>query len=291
MTAMLRAKLSTHVPSDDVTSPEIESLPDGTFQWRLNNNDLEIVRQVMTLQSEAYSDLHFHLHNLLCVAIWSAFEGYVQGSLAEIFTENSELLASEKKITVAEVIAAPDIVGYLVAKEIDEVGRRGFEDLQGYIRSKLKVQFSNEYVCRMQNAYFLRNVIAHSAGLLRKDQLPLVPQGVDVRDDELRLSQKYLVETINCIESAVFAFHRELAKKYSIALETLQKECERYEEKLMAQPEAGGSIEARLGVAHSDVSQSIRPCGGRRLTHLWFWGHNTDFRKTTRARVEFSQPE
>jgi hypothetical protein len=99
-------------------------------------------------------------------------------------------------------------------KEIDDVGRKSFDDLNLYMRAKLQVQFSNEHAVQMRDAYFLRHVIAHSAGYLRKEQLALVPQGVEVKDAELRIGQEYLNGLVECLESAVEQLNDQLRRKF-----------------------------------------------------------------------------
>ena len=164
--------------------------------------------------------LKFHLHNMLLVAVWGAFEGYMQGALAELFAKRPYLLSSsDKKISIEEVINnRENVVEYVIAKEIDEIGRKNLKELQSYIRGKLKIQFSNQHFERMQDVYFLRNVISHSAGFLRKDQLGLVPKDVDVCNLELKISQSYLNETLDCITKAVCQFHVQVKEKFGFSV-------------------------------------------------------------------------
>jgi hypothetical protein len=105
----------------------------------------------------------------------------------------------------------------LVGKEIDDVGRKNFTDLQSYLQSKIKLQFSNRHTEKLRNAYFLRNVIAHGAGFLRSEQLSLVPEGVDTEGSELRISQKYLENLIGVIREAVSEFDKNVRTKFRSA--------------------------------------------------------------------------
>ena len=74
----------------------------------------------------------------------------------------------------------------------------------------------------MRDMYFLRNVVAHSAGFLCGDQLSMVPKGVAVEKGELRISEDYLQNAISCLEKAVRLFDHKLhAQHISRSGETL----------------------------------------------------------------------
>ena len=112
---------------------------------------------------------------------------------------------------VSDAISAREhLIDYLIAKEIDDVGRLSFDKSQLYLKSRLHIQFSKKHAKKMRDAYFLRNVIAHSAGFLRKDQLDFVPEGVDVHSAELRISRGYLSELLDNVEEAVLDFDQRL---------------------------------------------------------------------------------
>jgi hypothetical protein len=120
-------------------------------------------------------------------------------------------MTSEKKISVTDAIHARDyLIDYLVAKEVDDIGRMIFDRCQEYLKSRLHLQFSKEHTETMRGAYFLRNVIAHSAGFLRKDQIDAVPAGVEVQDAELRISRSYLLDLIATVEEAVLDFDQRI---------------------------------------------------------------------------------
>lgn len=181
---------------------------------KLSKNQLELIEEALLMQIDLVKDIHFSLHNILCVATWGAFEGYIQSSLAETFTSNPILLSPDKKLTVSEILSAREnLLDYLVAREVDDIGRKSFNDLQLYLKSKIHFQFSNIYANHMHDLYFLRNVIAHSAGFLRIDQIDQVPEGVNIDGKELRISQDYLTNSIECIEKAAEQLHLELTKR------------------------------------------------------------------------------
>ena len=187
----------------------------GTTLVKLSGEQITLLQEVITWNSNIVANLHFQLHNVLCVAAWGAFEGYIQSALAELFSRNTSLLTSDKKISVSEVLTAGDgITDYLVAREIDDVGRKSFDDLQAYLKTRLQIQFSNEYAKLLREAYFLRNVIAHSAGYVRKDQLNMVPKGVEIKNGEINIEDVYLAGVLDSIVGAVSQFDAQLRARF-----------------------------------------------------------------------------
>jgi len=202
---------------DGLVNPEGDNeapLP-GSIRVKLNLEQVNLLIEATSVYRTFVADLLFPLHNILCVAAWSAFEGYVQTALAELFQVRPELLASKKAVSIAEVIAARDnLVELLVAKEIDDVGRKSFSDLQSYLREKVALQFSNEHADQMREVYALRNIIAHSAGYVRKEQRPVIPKSVDVHEQQLRIGTDYLKKAIYCLREAVSQFDGQLRARY-----------------------------------------------------------------------------
>jgi hypothetical protein len=195
---------------------KIELMEDGTVEVRFTLPERDVITEALTYRRKFVEELPFYVHNVLLVAAWGALEGYVQALLAELYTEHPNLLSSEKKVTFAEIIGAGEnLIAYLVAKEIDDVGRKSFTDLQSYLKSTIKLQFSNKHINELRAAYFLRNVIAPSAGFLRSEQLSLIPEGVDTEGSELRISQEYLTNLVGVIREAVSEFDNNVRSKFS----------------------------------------------------------------------------
>jgi hypothetical protein len=203
-------------PDSNYNGDKVKKSENGSVQINFTEEEIELVKRTISYRLSFVMDLPFYLHNVLLVAAWSAMEGYVQALLAQMYTRYPDLLSSEKKVTFAEIISSGEnLIGYLVAKEIDDVGRKNFGDLQSYLGSKIKLQFSNKYVKALYDAYFLRNVIAHSAGFLRDDQLELVPKGVDTEGSELRIGREYLNSLIKSIREAVLEFDDSVRAKFA----------------------------------------------------------------------------
>jgi hypothetical protein len=151
------------------------------------------------------------------MAMWASFEAFLQAVLAELYRARPDLLSSERQFAASEVVLARDnIVDYLISNEIADIGRRSFSDMQSYLRRRVQYQFSSSDAQELVDLYFIRNVVSHSAGFIREDQVSSVPDGVDIVGRELRVSQKYLEEKIATIDRAASAFLIGLRNKYQL---------------------------------------------------------------------------
>ena len=185
----IQEKFSNPPPQSeiDIKEDKLKRTEDGFIEIQFTDKEVSLVRMALSSYKNFKEHLPFYLYNILLAAAWGALEGYIQARLAELYSQHPRLFSSEKKVTVAEMLdSSENVIAYLVAKEIDDVGRKNFSDLQLYLKAKIKLQFSNTYLKALYNAYFLRNVIAHSAGFLRPDQLSLVPEGVNTNGLELQ---------------------------------------------------------------------------------------------------------
>lgn len=139
---------------EEGSEPIFEKTEDG-YNLQITKSHHEAITKALSRHVDVLAEIPFYLHNILCVALWSSFEGYVQGVLAALYRGNIEMLSSEKVITFSDVISSREnIVEYLVAREIDDVGRRSFKDLQSYLKSKIKVEIGSEYVSTMNGIYY-----------------------------------------------------------------------------------------------------------------------------------------
>lgn len=196
--------------------PGVIRQENGMLKISISEEDFIIIREAVSDYRKVVDSLPQYLNNMLCMAAWSAFEGYLQSFLAELFIRRPALLSSDKKISYADVLnSMNNIVELLVAKEIDEIGHLGFEKLQIYLKSKVMVQFSGRRSGKMAEIYLLRNILAHAAGKVRPDQLPIVPQNVLVKN-EIQISKEYLKDALDCLSEAVLQFNNAVAKKYDI---------------------------------------------------------------------------
>lgn len=108
--------------NDDVRA---KHLPDGSIQFKFSEKEMNLIHDVMDYNFRVLSDLDYYLYNLLLVSAWSAFEGYLQSALAEIFVGNPNLLESQKLVDTREIISARDrIVDFLAEREIEDIGRK-----------------------------------------------------------------------------------------------------------------------------------------------------------------------
>lgn len=182
----------------------------------VTDREMGYMQEAMNLQEETIKDLDYYLHNILCVYAWSAFEGYNQALLYDIFISNPDLIVSERKISTIDIIRARDnIIPYVVSAEIDDVGRRSFRELQQYMSARFQICYAGRFADRLGDFYFLRNVISHTGGRVRTDQADLVPDGIQTEGDQLRIEKAYVIELIQTLREAVVWFDAQIHARVS----------------------------------------------------------------------------
>lgn len=181
----------------------------------MSERAVSIILAALETSLEDHRTLGFDLNNVLVVYAWAAFEGYIQAALEDVFERKPETLASDKTMTFQELVTVrDDVMGAMVVRELDAVGRRSFNDLNAYLGSRLKAPAPTKLCKRMSDMYFLRNLIAHTAGRVRSAQTALVPEGVALEEKRIRVSTEYLRDSIKCLHQAVEAIDRRLYELY-----------------------------------------------------------------------------
>lgn len=203
-----------HGSHELVVAAKADTSEGKEISLELTQREVGILKDVINHELDFLDSLPFYLHNILCVYAWSAFEGYMQASLLRAFMSRPDLIVSERQLKVVDVVKARnDIVAYVVSGEIDEVGRRSFNELQKYLGARFKLCFGAGHADEMNGFYFVRNVISHTGGTIRTDQLSQVPDNVAVSGDELRISADYVKGMIDTLKSAVTWFDAKLSER------------------------------------------------------------------------------
>jgi hypothetical protein len=202
---------------DDPMHFSVEKLDDGNIRASMGSDVFATIKSMVDQEHAVTEGLQNHLHGIACVALWSSFEGYIQSVLEEVFRADTKLLISEKPISISSVVANADqIIDYLVSQEIESVGRKSFSDLDAYLKSRLRVQVGNKFKTKMEGAYWVRNVVAHTAGYVRPEQASLCPTGVGVFNRQLHVSTEYVRDIADCLKGAVTSLDVRLSELYLV---------------------------------------------------------------------------
>jgi hypothetical protein len=185
------------------------------FRLRFTADELKVVRDAVGHVLKQTGDLSFHLHGILLVAIWGSFETYIQGMLSEIYIKHPDRLASDRSLTIKQVVEArDDVIGFLIDQEIAHLGALHLADVFRYLKSKVLFDFSETRRSELMELYFLRNVFAHNTGFVRAGQTHLVPSEIEVIDDQIKIPHSYLLSAVERVEASVDELERYILKRW-----------------------------------------------------------------------------
>jgi hypothetical protein len=207
------------VLDDAVAGRPREANPgENLIEISLEENQIEILKEVLAEAAGHEQRLTFYLHSVLLIALWSSFEAYLQSIIAEFFRHNPAELASDKQITVKDLLNRPgEINDYLIEREISDFGHSSLEGMMKYVKSRLHFEFDANERSLLKDLYFLRNVAAHNSGYIRASQQQLLPVDINVYNNQIEISAKYLESAFAGLHAAVTRADSYLIGRWNIA--------------------------------------------------------------------------
>lgn len=179
----------------------------------------ETERLIMVLEKaqDDHDRLPFYLNSVLLIALWSSFEAYLQGVLAQVFVDNPSELASDKMVTVRELLAQTgSVVEFLIEREVSNFGHQSLDGMIKDIRTRLKFDFQQTEKELLQELYLLRNIAAHSAGFIRASQRTLIPSSIAVYENQIEISLDYLQRAITQVGAIVRRMDKYLVERWQL---------------------------------------------------------------------------
>jgi hypothetical protein len=141
----------------------------------------------------------------------------LQSIVVEVFTTNPHELGTEKTLTYRDVIEHKDSpVELLIEREVTDFGHLSLEQMLKYITHRLKFTFSEIDLVSLKQLYFLRNIIAHNSGFVRKTQESLVPEGVRIKDNQVDISLQYLRDHMTNLELAIKRMDTYIMQRWNV---------------------------------------------------------------------------
>lgn len=189
---------------NDVDSSDIDIKRKGeVFEVTMSNGAAQLIRSALTSEYQSYDPLHTYLNSILAVYTWGTFETYILMVFEEVYRKKPDCLKSTKKfITFQEAIERQEnLVDVIIEKEIDKIGHFKIKELFKYLEEKLSLEFTGEEKKILSEYYFVRNIIAHNTGIIRPEIRNKVPDSVSVVDNEIQISDEFLLNMINLLIS------------------------------------------------------------------------------------------
>jgi hypothetical protein len=198
-------------------APLEEEDTEPKYTIRLNYDQVELLTLVLTRAKEKHDRLSFYLHSVLLIALWSSFEAYLQGVIAEFFVSNNLELASDKQFSARELLEnSRSVIDHLIEREITDFGHFSLDGMAKYVKSRLKYDFHSEEMSLLQGLYFLRNIAAHNSGFIRTSQRNVLPTGVAVYQDQIEIPKAYLDDAITRTVALVRRMDRHLVDNRNV---------------------------------------------------------------------------
>jgi hypothetical protein len=197
--------------------PHIQSkkLEDGNIEFSFDDKTVALIKKALRLSVSAQKQLRFHLYSVLLVYAWAAFETYLSMLLDDLYRSKPELLKSREVLTFEQAIAnRDDILTHLIHEQLARFGSLNLKDRLKYIDDRINFRFNPKVHARLSEYYFVRNVVAHNTGLVSPNRLQLIPDGLQVVRNELRITHPYLKNMLRQLRAAVTAMEKHAIKKF-----------------------------------------------------------------------------
>lgn len=173
------------------------------------------LKKVVEKEIGDHKQLRYHYFSILSVSMWGSYETYVSMLFEELFKKQPLMLKTNESITYYDIIENKEnITQYLIDKSLDKIGHFTIKELLPYLDDKLNFKYSSQRVKTLEDIYLIRNIIAHSSGMLRKGQEKMLPAEISVKDGELRITKAYLEKTHTVIKSSVTLLEKHVEKKF-----------------------------------------------------------------------------
>lgn len=186
-------------------------------QVSLSDTELDTVTWAIATANQQQDRLPFYLHSVLLIALWSAFESYLQSILGQIYLQNNSELASDKLVSIRELVEhSGTVTDFLIEKELDAFGHLSLDKMINYIKGRLKYDFSGPELALLKELYLLRNIAAHNSGFIRPSQQSLLPTLIKVHQNQIEIPEKYLKEAIQKTTAIVKRMDTYMVRKWSV---------------------------------------------------------------------------
>jgi hypothetical protein len=177
--------------------------------------EMLVIRKALRTSPGERGTVRFHLYAVLTVWVWGMLETYVGMLLDHLYRLRPELLSTRDAVPASDVVRhRADVVGFLVDWQLDRVGHLTFAGLLGYLKDRLNFEVGDKQAQALERAYFIRNVVAHSAGLVRKPQVGALPVGLRTVEGELRITSRLLRSMLDDIRRFVVHLERHVEGKF-----------------------------------------------------------------------------
>jgi len=125
------------------------------------------------------------------------------------------MLKTDQEVTFRDIIERRgDPVNLLIERELDRVGHFTLDEWLKYLNDKINVCLDAPEKRQLAELYLIRNIIAHSTGLIRADLRDKLPSTISVRGNEIRVTKAFLLGMLDTIEGTERRIEAQVVSKF-----------------------------------------------------------------------------
>lgn len=206
-------------PAPKNWKPRVIDLPreyDPKREWvAIDNTSFRMYRRLIHYLGSETAGLRFHFYGMIALSSWGAFEMYMSLLFRELFERRPSLLRSGKTISYEDAVEHHEnILEHLRAAQLEEIGHFSLSELLRYLESRINFRFSQKQEETLKSLYVIRNILAHNAGVVRPELVSLLPSGVQVSGQDLKITKVFLRSMLQSLEGAVDCLERHVSDKF-----------------------------------------------------------------------------
>jgi hypothetical protein len=195
-----------------IKSDKKEKFP---ISMKMDQRSATIMRKAVLYHLEVHKDLNYHYHAIMCVSIWGSYETYLYMLFEELFSKQPRMLKTNESISYNEAFMHKDnIVKYLSEKSLKKIGHFNLTESLSYSKEKINFKYTKQRENNLHKIYLIRNIVAHNSGVLRPGQEKEIPQGIAIKENELRISRTYLKRIHSIIKVSVTILEKHVEEKF-----------------------------------------------------------------------------
>lgn len=188
---------------------------DGNMQLTVDARSAFVIKTMLKQNRLNTSELHNHLFSIYSVYVWGAFETYLEMVFEELFEDRPEMLKSNKMATYSDIVEnQKNVISLLIDKELDEMGHFSFNEYINYLSDKINFEFDENEASKLQDIYFVRNIIAHNTGIVSSRHKNKIPNNLKIKGLELLISKKYLTTSISTLKGTIKKIENHIQRKF-----------------------------------------------------------------------------
>jgi hypothetical protein len=190
-------------------------LTDDEFELTMDMRSGQLLRQALQLSLGRHKALRFHFYSILVVYLWGTYETYLSMLFEELYRKRPELLISNETLTYRDAVEKrDDLISLLVEKQLERIGRFTLTESLKYLQDRINFQLKHTAQKDLADFYLVRNIIAHSTGILRPAQTKSLPRDTSADKGELRVTKTFLVRMLERLDRVVRAIEKHVGSKF-----------------------------------------------------------------------------